>query len=80
MKQAKGAPSPQHSAGSKTCYARPSSKVIVGTATVIVAVVAYQLLQTARQTGNFEGLWFSLLHTVLVAVATVLALGSKQRS
>jgi hypothetical protein len=45
--------------------------------TIIAVVVAYQLYQTAERTGNYEGMWFSLLHTLLVAVGAVLALRSK---
>jgi hypothetical protein len=43
-------------------------------AVIVTIAVAYQLFITALQTGNYEGMWFSLAHTVLVAVATVIAL------
>ena len=43
-------------------------------AVAITLVVAYQLYQVARLTGNYEGMWFSLAHTVMVAVGVVLAL------
>ncbi|MFO0417260.1 MAG: hypothetical protein ACK5Y6_08230 [Pseudomonadota bacterium] len=48
-------------------------KVITVTA-VVTAAVAYQLIKTASATGNHEGMWFSLAHTVLVAVGVILAL------
>ena len=41
---------------------------------LVTALVAYQLYRTAASTGNYEGLWFSLLHTLIVAVGTVCAL------
>lgn len=40
----------------------------------VTALVAYKLFDVAVQTGNYEGMWFSLLHTVLVAVCVMLAL------
>ena len=43
-------------------------------AVAITLVVAYQLYQVARLTGNYEGMWFSLAHTVIVAYGVVLAL------
>ena len=43
-------------------------------AVAITLVVAYQLYQVARLTGNYEGMWFSLAHTVIVACGVVLAL------
>jgi hypothetical protein len=46
----------------------------VALAIAITLVVAYQLFQTARLTGNYEGMWFSLAHTVIVAVGVVWAL------
>ena len=55
-------------------YSRPRRKALVFTAVSLTLIIAYQLLSIAQQTGNFEGMWFSLAHTVLVAVATVLAL------
>ena len=51
-----------------------SQRTIVIVAAVVTIAVAYQLFITAQQTGNYEGMWFSLAHTVLVAVATVVAL------
>jgi hypothetical protein len=54
----------------------PTRKV-VGIACVITAAVAYKLYQTAVATGNYEGMWFSLAHTVLVAVGVVLALRTR---
>ena len=47
----------------------------VAVAVLVTLAVAYQLYSTAVSTGNFEGMWFSLAHTVLVAVGTVSALG-----
>ena len=47
---------------------------------VVVLVVAFQLYQTASATGNFEGMWFSLVHTLLVAIGTWCALGLRKRS
>jgi hypothetical protein len=44
---------------------------------IITVAVAYQLYQTAARTGNYEGMWFSLLHTLLVAVGAILALRPK---
>jgi hypothetical protein len=49
-------------------------KKIVWLALGLTLVVAYQLYVTAQQTGNWEGFWFSLVHTVIVAVGAVLAL------
>jgi hypothetical protein len=46
---------------------------------VVVLVVAFQLYQTASATGNFEGMWFSLVHTLLVAAGTWCALGLRKR-
>ena len=51
----------------------PWRKCVVAAA-AITLVVAYQLYQVASLTGNYEGLWFSLAHTVMVAVGVVLAL------
>lgn len=47
---------------------------VVGIASVILVAVGYKLYETAQSTGNYEGMWFSLAHTVLVAVGVVLAL------
>jgi hypothetical protein len=55
-------------------HASSSTRSVVITAVAVTLVVAYQLYRTAQQTGNYEGMWFSLVHTVLVAVATVIAL------
>jgi hypothetical protein len=43
-------------------------------ALAVTACVAFQLYRTAEATGNWEGMWFSLAHTAIVAVGTVLAL------
>ena len=43
---------------------------------VVTALVAYRLLITAAETGNYEGFWFSLAHTVIVASGAFLALRS----
>jgi hypothetical protein len=44
-------------------------------ATLLVTFsVAYQLTSTALASGNLEGLYFSLAHTVVVALGVVLAL------
>jgi hypothetical protein len=58
--------------------AEPSQRSVMTVAAVVTLVVAYQLYQTAQQTGNYEGMWFSLAHTVLVAIATVAALRVKK--
>jgi hypothetical protein len=52
----------------------PWRKCVVA-AVAITLVVAYQLYQVASLTGNYEGMWFSISHTVMVAVGVVLALG-----
>lgn len=49
-------------------------KGIVVLAVGVTLAVAYQLYVTAQQTGNWEGFWFSMAHTAIVAVGTVLAL------
>lgn len=46
---------------------------------IIVCVIAVQLFRTAVSTGNFEGMWFSLAHTVLVGVGALCALGWRKR-
>jgi hypothetical protein len=51
----------------------PLQKLIV-IAAIITAVITARLVQTALQTNNFEGLWFSIAHTVVVAVGVVWAL------
>jgi hypothetical protein len=43
---------------------------------VVTVLVSWQLFRTASVTDNYEGVWFSLLHTVIVATGVVLALGS----
>jgi hypothetical protein len=43
-------------------------------AIAVTALVAYKLFEVASQTGNYEGMWFSLLHTLIVAAGTVVAL------
>jgi len=45
-----------------------------GVAAVVTAAVAYQLYRTAENGGNYEGMWFSIAHTVIVAVGAVIAL------
>ena len=52
----------------------PPSRAPLFIATVVTTLVAYQLYRTAQQTGNYEGMVFSLIHTVIVAAATVIAL------
>lgn len=51
-----------------------SFRQIVIAAAVIFVLVAYKLSQTAIETGNFEGMWFSLVHTAVVAVGVIVAL------
>ncbi len=43
-------------------------------AVAVTALVIYKLFEVAQVTGNYEGMWFSLFHTVLVAIGAVLAL------
>lgn len=43
-------------------------------AAIVTAAVAYQLVRTAVMTGNYEGMWFSLAHTLLIAGGVVCAL------
>lgn len=45
----------------------------------VVLIVTFQLYRTASATGNFEGMWFSLMHTLIVAVGTWCALGLRKR-
>lgn len=45
----------------------------------VVVIVTFQLYRTASATGNFEGMWFSLVHTLLVAAGTWCALGLRKR-
>jgi hypothetical protein len=54
--------------------AEPSQRSVIIVAAIVTVAVAYQLYKTAEQTGNYEGMWFSLAHTALVAIATVVAL------
>ena len=51
-----------------------SFRQIVITAAVVFVLVAYRLSQVALETGNFEGMWFSLVHTAVVAVGVIVAL------
>jgi hypothetical protein len=51
-----------------------SFRQIVLLAAVIFVVVAYKLSQVALETGNFEGMWFSLAHTAVVSLGVILAL------
>ena len=41
---------------------------------VVTLAVVYQLYKTALNTGNFEGFWFSLAHTLIVGAGVLLAL------
>jgi protein-S-isoprenylcysteine O-methyltransferase Ste14 len=41
---------------------------------LVILAVGYQLSLVASATGNYEGLWFSLAHTVLVGAGVLLAL------
>jgi cellobiose-specific phosphotransferase system component IIC len=59
---------------SPSSHAAPSQRSVAIVAAVVTLIVGYQLYKTAAQTGNYEGMWFSLAHTVLVAIATVVAL------
>lgn len=47
---------------------------LIATITIILLAISYQLYRTAEGTGNYEGMWFSLLHAVLVAAGALLAL------
>ncbi len=47
---------------------------LVLTTTIITLAVSYRLFITAERTGNYEGMWFSMLHTVLVAAGALVAL------
>jgi len=51
-----------------------SMKKLVAIAAAITAVITLRLLQTAVGTSNFEGMWFSIAHTIIVAVGVVWAL------
>lgn len=51
-----------------------SFRQIVIVAAVVFVLVAYKLSQVAIETGNFEGMWFSLAHTAIVAIGVILAL------
>ena len=55
-------------------FAGPSVRAVISIALIITAVIGIQLFRTAVATGNYEGMLFSIAHTVIVAVATVLAL------
>lgn len=46
---------------------------------IVVCVIGIQLYRTAVSTGNFEGMWFSLAHTVLVGAGALCALGWRKR-
>jgi|LakMenEpi03Aug12_release.lakeMendotaPanAssembly.Ray.scaffolds.fasta_scaffold3885720_1 hypothetical protein len=54
--------------------ARSFNRNLVFIAGGIIALCAYQLMLTATRTDNWRGAWFSLVHVVIVAVGTVLAL------
>jgi hypothetical protein len=51
-----------------------SFRQIVIVAAVVFVLVAHKLSQVAIETGNFEGMWFSLAHTAIVAIGVILAL------
>ena len=51
-----------------------SFRQIVIISAVVFVAVAYRLSLAALETGNFEGMWFSLFHTAIVALGVVLAL------
>lgn len=51
-----------------------SFRQVVIIAAVVFVLVAYKLSLVALETGNFEGMWFSLAHTALVVVGVILAL------
>lgn len=51
-----------------------SFRQIVIVAAVVFVLAAYKLSQVAIETGNFEGMWFSLAHTAIVAIGVILAL------
>jgi hypothetical protein len=51
-----------------------SFRQIVIIAAVIFVLVAYKISQVALETGNFEGMWFSLAHTAVVSVGVIVAL------
>lgn len=55
---------------------RATARRTIAVAVVVTLAIVYQLYRTAAMTGNYEGMWFSLVHTMLVAVGTVCALGS----
>jgi len=40
-------------------------------AILVTLVVAARLVQCALETGNYEGMWFSLVHTVIVALGVI---------
>jgi hypothetical protein len=52
----------------------PSTRGVLGVAGLGTLLIAFQLYKIAQATGNYEGMVFSLVHTVIVAGATVLAL------
>ena len=52
----------------------PSTRLVLTVAGLGTLLIAFQLYKTAQTTGNYEGMVFSLVHTVIVAGATVLAL------
>ncbi len=51
-----------------------SFRQVVIVAAVVFVLIAYKLSQVALETGNFEGMWFSLAHTAIVAIGVMLAL------
>lgn len=46
---------------------------VVAVSVVVTLIVAVRLLQCAMQTGNYEGMWFSLAHTIVVALGVIVA-------
>jgi hypothetical protein len=51
-----------------------SYRGVCAVAGLVTLSVAYQLCATALASGNLEGFYFSLAHTVIVGVAVVWAL------
>jgi len=51
----------------------PSSKV-VGITAAVALVCTYRVSLVAYETGNWNGMWFSLVHVVVVAIGVTLSL------
>jgi hypothetical protein len=49
-------------------------RAVVLVSTVVFLLCAYDLYDVALQTGNFRGMWVSLLHMAIVAVGACVAL------